>query len=515
MDLKALRNTILAILCLFLANGCTVIGTASPTPEPTIQIEISTPFFPPTYTPAPSATSDQRFQLYKAQGQTVTLWHPWTGVRGTALAQMVTAYNRENPHKIHVKLQAWGSADSLLAGLSSAQADGGDVPNLVVLAPEVIQGTISSPDGSLLDLRPYLYAAESDISSAIADEMPAGILLPVRAGERIYGLPAVTDSPILIYNRSWAKELGFQADPITPTDFKQQLCAAATSNNHSKDRSTRGTGGWLEDTSLMADLGWLSGYTDTLPFTSDGTEDFSSAAIEQTLAELKDLSATGCTWTGRNPIPLEYFTERKALMISLPASQVQSFWIATQAAQFTDNWAVLSYPSEQNTTSWTAFTSYYSILRSAPEQDLAAWLVLRWLTDPENETRLALSDGSLPVSQTGWKKVQSAGTLPVPLAGWMAGRDEPQASPYLKRWSLAGMVLSDGFKQVLQSNVTADQIPEITGNMQNFLEEMEKQQTEWQTITPSTSTPTVPVTPTPEGGAGGSSSSPIVATDAP
>jgi ABC-type glycerol-3-phosphate transport system substrate-binding protein len=523
-----------SIALLLVCSGCKVAGISGPTAvsSKTATVPVTPPTFPATYTPAPSPTPDMRFKVYKVRGQTVTLWHPWTGARGKALEQMVRDFNDTNEYGITLQLKAWGGMEELLAALNTQDAE---LPQIAVLAPEVIQQQAASGSG-ILDLQTYIHNEVSAISTNLLTDLPDGLTAPVEAGQAVYGLPARVDAPVLIYNQTWAQQLGFPYPPATWKEFRDQVCSAAQANNKSSDRSDRGTGGWLEDHTVLTGLGWVNTLGGALPFSSATADKLNTPALEKTFTDLKQLSLDGCSWQGRNPTPYEYFNQRKALVISLPADKVQAFKISMDTMKNTDAWLVLSYPQGDGLSKWTPGTGYYSILPSSVDADLSAWLAIRWLTESKQEIKLALSDGSLPASRTGWSAVQSAGTLPDSLVDWLATAGDPAIPPYLPEWNSAHEVFQDGFYQILQSSVTLDQVDGVLTGMDSFLSELEITPTEWTstpttavtedqttiptgvtttptaatitpTVVPSTSTPTVPATPTPAKAAGGLSSS--------
>lgn len=461
----------ISLLALACCAGCVVVPQSSvPSHTPTITPIITKPMFPATHTPAPSPTPDTRFELSKIKAQEVNFWHPWTGAKGKTLAQLVQEFNSSNEYGISVNLTAWGGMVDLQNGLNNTKED---LPNIVVLAPEKIQNQIETD--SFLDLVPYIQKDDSEINSGILTDLPENLVNPVKVGSQVFGLPASIDTPILIYNKTWGNELGFSEPPTTWEEFKNQLCTAAQTNNKSSDRRKRGTGGWLEDYSILVDLGWLQAQGGDLPFSTSATETLDNPQIEQAFTDLKDLSASGCSWQGRNPSPTTYFIERKALIISIPAGKVQAFKIGMETAKSKDEWSVLSFPEKSGEASWIPSVGYYSILPSDNNNiNLAAWLVLRWLTDSTTENRLSLSDGSLPASKTGWKSVQAAGTLPTQLSSWMALAGEPAVPPYFTTWNYAQEILQDGFHQIYQTDITTDEIPGIITNMDNLMEELER-----------------------------------------
>jgi ABC-type glycerol-3-phosphate transport system substrate-binding protein len=485
---KLLQN-IFALLLIFTCCSCN--GTASPAinsssiPTAGIQSTVKQTIpstsrpttipdpFPATYTPAPTPTMDTRFELLASHGKKVVLWHPWPGVRGTALSQMVQEFNKSNPNGLQIELKAWGGMNVLLNALANSSED---KPDLVVLPPETIQAQSASPH-PFMDIAPYISNSKNDIGSTILADVPNSLITPVKIDQQIYGLPAIVDTSVLIYNQTWAGELGFLAAPKTWNDLKDQVCAAARYNNTLKDRKIQGTGGWLVDYSLSTDLDWLFTLGGKVLFTAPDLGGFNNPEMVSTFSALKNLTANGCVWQGRNPSPDLYFNQRKALVISLPASKVQAFQISMQASNETDQWQVLSYPGNTASPGWVPDVDYFAILPSGNDQNLAAWEVVRWLISPEQEQRLALSDGSLPASKPVWASTQQAGTLPIPLSSWMESAGDPATPPFLQKWSYAQGIFQDGFYQIYQSDATIDQIPAILQSMDDTLSELEKHYT--------------------------------------
>jgi ABC-type glycerol-3-phosphate transport system substrate-binding protein len=291
----------------------------------------------------------------------------------------------------------------------------------------------------------------------------------------IKGLPAQVDTPVFIYNKTWGRLLGFDSPPSTPEQFKEQLCSAARYNNDLPDRKMRGTGGWLEDASHLVNTGWLSSFGSESPFSSESNSSLESDQIKSTLQYVKDLSGSGCSWQGKNPTPYEYFTDRMAFMISLPADKVQAFDISYKAAKGKDEWVVISVPQKNEEPAWVPQINYFTAIRSENNaENLAAWLVIRWLTSLETEKKLSLSDGSLPATSTNWQVVQSAGTLPGQLSAWMNSAGDAISPPYLPDWVFAREILQDGFYQTYLSTTTAEDIPGILKTMTEMLADLQE-----------------------------------------
>jgi len=65
---------------------------------------------------------------------------------------------------------------------------------------------------------------------------------------------------LLAYNTTWAKELGLNSLPVTPEEFKTQMCAANKSFLKDADLTNDGLGGWLINTDPVAMYSWLTAF---------------------------------------------------------------------------------------------------------------------------------------------------------------------------------------------------------------------------------------------------------------
>ena len=325
------------------------------------------------------------------------------------------------------------------------------LPDILVLPPEVIQSLSGKME--LLDLSPYVQSDIVEIASDLFPTIPSSLLAPVRTEKSLVGLPAQVDSPVLLYNRTWARELGFNDPPTSPAEFKDQVCSAARYNNSLSDRRLHGTGGWLEDDSNSVNLGWLLSVGKSLPFSTADKTQVDSKQVESALLYVKDISASGCSWKGKNPTPEEYFLDRKALVISMPADKIQAFDINVKTAKGKDEWMVLPYPHTAADLNWVPLVSYFVINPSdSNTENLASWMVLKWLSSLEMELKLSLSDGSLPASGANWQAVQQAGTMPSQLVNWMGSVADPVIPPNQPEWVFARDIIHDGFYQAYSNH---------------------------------------------------------------
>lgn len=471
MQMKNIIITMLAI-SIFL-SGCTnlpgmpsfqvsttpaITPTASSesvTPEPTAAIET-------TPTPEPVNIIDP----LPASKQKIMFWHPWVGKRAAVLSQMVLEYNLSNPQDITVELTGWGSEMELITNLDSNSQS---LPHLVALSPEYLgDGLIPA-----IDLSPFFNQPSDQLGWNDWQNISENLLMPVSSSNEVYGLPARIDAMVMVYNSTWAKELGFEKKPATWQDFEELSCAAARHNNKLSDRKYHGTGGWVIDNSPATLLTWLSQYGIALPDISENEDfKFNNAEIEKIFTRIRGISGGGCAWDARNPNWDIYFRDRYAIFISLPLSHLDEFQESLQAAKTKDEWDVISFPADTPNANWMPITEYYAVLPSSHGQELAAWLFIRWLMAPEQELRLAMSEGTLPANQLSRDAMLKVDLLPKQQRAWLAKMGEPVVIPSLPSWLQRKRILQDGFNQVIQATTSQDQINGILRNMDEFFEEL-------------------------------------------
>ena len=168
---------------------------------------------------------------------------------------LVSEFNASNPYGITVDSVYQGNYNELYESVQAAIA-AGDPPNLAVgYNYEILQWNAGG--GETVDLNTYVDDPGWGLSSQEQDDF-----YPLFWGQEVFdgarrGLPAQRFAQLIYYNLTWARELGFDAAPQTPQQFKRQACAAAAANNRDDDPENNGTGGWVTNTSPSAVLSWM------------------------------------------------------------------------------------------------------------------------------------------------------------------------------------------------------------------------------------------------------------------
>jgi len=277
---------------------------------------------------------------------------------------------------------------------------------------------------------------------------------------------------VLFYNQGWAESLGFNSPPVTPDDFKNQACAAAQANLKDLPWQNNGTGGWLVDTNALTLISWMQTFGGTLPLVENQPYQFNTSQARDSFTYLRQLFDKGCAWAGKEDLPYDYFASRQAIFFSGPLQDILPLADTMAQQKSADHWSILPFPSLTHKPVLVVSGPSYAILKSSPRQQLAAWLFIRWMIQPEHLASLVEADGSLPVRVSEldqlsafkqrypqWNLVQQW----IPVA---------QTTPPVSSWRQVKPILEDAGWQTFSSNFTVTQIPQTLVMLDETIQEV-------------------------------------------
>lgn len=374
------------------------------------------------------------------------------------MAEMVNRFNILNEYDIFVETRSFGSQVALSQAVDAALFAGEDIPQVVVAPPDAL----SWWGEAIVDLSPYLSSSEYGISEEDQSDYYPAVWLGDVVDDRRVGLPAIRSADMLFYNQAWADEMGYADAPHTPDEFREQACTATQSNTMDNQYDNNGTGGWIENTTGQTTLNWLLSFGyDALPVSETTDFSFSTTEADNAVSFLRGMIDSGCAWTARNPEPYTYFTNRQALFYSAPVEAIydQAHTNDHLSSQF--DWTVIPYPSENDLPVMVVYGTSFGILTGTPEQQLASWLFLRFIQDPNIQLLMLEVSHTLPLRQATLDLLQESGD-PNPIwetaVEWMP---EAQAAPAVSGWRVAQNLLSDAAWQSLTASVTLEGIPQV------------------------------------------------------
>jgi multiple sugar transport system substrate-binding protein len=476
MPIHTHRSLVPLLLALVMISACSQ-GTSTPASTqvlPTVTgTSGATPTIPSTTTPTigvdPAAL----------QGLNILVWDAFSGAAGSVFTDEVAQFNAANQWGIVVTQTGYGDYPTLFDAVNSAIKSGG-TPDLVVSLPEETLAWDAS--GSVLDLTPYLTDPAWGFGSGGAADFQNVFLSQDNLGGKQLGIPAQRSARFLFYNKTWAHELGFDNPPATADEFRQQACAANASFRKDADPQNDGYGGWIVDTDWQTIYSWMLAFGGGV-VDGAGSYGFKTDPNLAALQYLKGLYDDNCAWLAVDPTNpkdishgpyFDQFARRLALFVSGDLAEVSMAAEAMSREKNTDEWTLLPYPG----TSGSALVTYgpsFSVLKSSPGKELAAWLFTRWLQSPENQFKWVAATGIFPLTHAAENMV---GTLSSTTPQWQTAVTDlslVQGVPQLASWRKVRYLLQDGADVIFQTNIPLDKIPTTLTEMDSMAKELANQ----------------------------------------
>lgn len=355
--------------------------------------------------PAPTGSApDDPWASVDPSGQSIVFWHNHTRSRQKALEALVEEFNRTNPHRITVVQENQGRYEDIfhkMLGLLNTP----DVPDLVVAYQN--QAATYQLGGALVDITSLVNSPRWGLTATEQqDFFPAFFqqdLFPTFNNARL-GLAPNRSMEVLYYNRDWLQELGYEAPPATPEQFKTMACKAVT-KPFSKATVTGSMGYQLDlDASRLAS--WVFAFGGDVFDTRTGRYTYNSAATQQALTFLRDVHQAGCATvvTERGGDQSDFSVGR--LLFAISSSSGLPFYhdAVDKGARFT--WSVAALPHTTPTPVMNVYGASVSMPRTTPQRQLATWLFIKYYTSPAVQATWSMASNYFPVRRSAAANLQ-------------------------------------------------------------------------------------------------------------
>ncbi|MCJ7701623.1 MAG: extracellular solute-binding protein [Anaerolineales bacterium] len=400
------------------------------------------------------------------KGLSLRFWHPWTQENARAIQALVERFNQENAYGILVEATPYSGDlyQDLRTGIG-----GGSLPHVAAAANFQLQSW--DRDGNIIvDLGSYLDDPEWGLSaSEISDYVPFIWAQDVYQGKHL-GLPVYRTAALIFYNQSWAQELGFDSPPATPEAFKEQACAAAAASGVSVDHP--GVGGWIAANDPASLMSWVLAFEAEPLDQQVDVYEFNTPQAAAAFDFIKGLFKSGCAWVPEDPYPNAEFASRQGLFYSSSLGGLLDQEAAFEDEQNSDQWVVLPYPGPSGDGVINLYGPAYAILKATPAEQLAAWVFIHWLAQPENQVSLAEASGFLPTRHAGYDLL---GTSDGKHPRWSAAWDlvsYSRSEPVFGAWGVARWALGDAFEALINPDFTRQEIPLLLEDLDALLAEI-------------------------------------------
>ncbi len=437
----------------FLLLGALLLGACQPdAPGETPTAPLTVTAAPTVLAPTPTSLPESAIPVTPEalRGLFIEVWHPWQGAAGQALENQIVAFNAVNPWGIQARWRRFAGLSELQSTLRES-LKGSERPDVAVLLSE--QVAYWSGLQATVDLSSYFNDPVYGLSQAeIADFYPA-LWAQDAIGLQVWGMPAQRSARLLLYNRSWAAELGFVAPPSQAEAFREQACAAARALGN-------GRGGWYLDTHPMTALSWIYAFDGEI-VEGQGYR-FLQPANLSALVFLKTLFDDGCSWRSAEWEPIQAFSARQALFITVGMEDLPKVERAFALQGNRDAWEVIGFPGP---TSFVSYGTSYALFKTTDANQLAGWLFIRWMLRPDVQAAMVKSTGFFPVTRSARQQLADYAREHPAWDQAVERLEQARAAPFLASWEQVKWMLGDGFEEIFRRGLESGQIPTILAEL--------------------------------------------------
>ncbi|MCK4900543.1 MAG: extracellular solute-binding protein, partial [Anaerolineales bacterium] len=385
------KINLIRILAVLMIASFVLAACAQPTPEPTE----APPAEEATEAPDEPAAPEDAWADVDPSGQTVVYWHQHSRSREEALNAMVEEFNATNEWGITVEAEFQGGYgdifNKMLAVINTT-----DAPNLVV-AYQNQSATYQLGEG-MQDMTGMVNSPKWGLTEEEKKDFFKGFygqdVFTIFGNQRL-GFPPNRSMEVMYYNIEWLEELGYDAPPATPEEFKEMACKAVE-QPFSKATAEGSIGYELSiDASRFASWTFAQG-GDVFDY---GTSQYSynNDSAVAAMEFLQDLFNSGCA-----TIVVERYGDQtdfgagKQLFTVGSSSGLPFYQTAVdEGAQF--EWSVAPIPYTTDQPVQNIYGASVSIPNTTPEGELAAWLFIKYLTSPDQQAKWVRASNYFPV----------------------------------------------------------------------------------------------------------------------
>ncbi len=367
-------------------------------------------------------------------GQTVVYWHQHSRAREERLNELIVEFNENNPWGITVEGSNQGGYGDIyqkvIAGLTT-----GELPTLVVAYQNQALAYLSG--GGIVDMDIFVNDATWGLNEAeVADYIPGFFLQDYAPDGTRIGFPPNRSIEIMYYNVGALEEMGYDGPPTDWETFREMACAFTENGWSGYDGDAIGYS-IRTDASNVAALTYGFGADIWDPDT--GIFSYNNESTAAALGFMQELYNDGCA-----NLIAERFADQndyaagKNLFYMGSSSGLPFIQAAIAESENPIEWGVAYIPYSE-VPAVDIYGASVSILQGpniTVEQQLAAWLFVRWFTEAEQQGRWAEASNYFPVRISTTAELDSifaeipqyAGAWELLLGG--EGRTEPAVGGY-------------------------------------------------------------------------------------
>lgn len=346
-----------------------------------------------------SAQNMVDYETVDPSGQTVTFWHQHTREREEALNKLVADFNASNEYGITVVAEFQGGYGDIFQKMLPVLGTA-DSPNLVV-AYQNQAATYQLADG-MLDLTPLVDSSMWGISAEDKADFFQGFynadVFPTFNNQRL-GFPPNRSAEVLYYNADWLAELGYDAPPSTPEEFKEMACAA--SQTPFSAATSEGSIGYELSVDASRFASWTFAFGGDIFDYETGRFSLDSAAATEAMTFLQGMFDEGCAAVVTEAYGDQTDFGAGRTLFAVGSSSGLPFYQSAIDEGAGHSWSVAAIPHTTAEPVMNIYGASVSIPSGhTPEQDLATWLFIKYYTSPDIQADWAVASQYFPVRQS-------------------------------------------------------------------------------------------------------------------
>jgi multiple sugar transport system substrate-binding protein len=327
----------------------------------------------------------------------VTLWYHYTNSREELMLNLIDEFNRTNEWGITVQGESQDSYTSLHEKIIAGIPDG-RLPSISVAYQD--QAADYAAQGVLAALDSYVESQNwGHTQEALDGFFPSSLdadYLPQFDGR--YGWPFYRSTEVMYYNEDWLTELGYTGPPETWDEFNEMACAAAE-QPFSGATGEGASYGYVHATNASQFAALVFSRGGTMINDKGTSYVFNGPEGLEALTSLGDLIDRGCAagQVERNGDRNTFGAGRSLFTLGASSSLPHYRQAVEDGAGFT--WSVNPLPHTTTEPRMNVHGASHSIFVSTPEEQLAAWLFIKWLSEPEQQAAWAAGSGYFATHQ--------------------------------------------------------------------------------------------------------------------
>jgi multiple sugar transport system substrate-binding protein len=329
-------------------------------------------------------------------GQTITYWYQHTGANGTAMAKMIDDFNATNEWKITVKGEYAGSYNDIYNKMVAAIA-AKSPPELVVAYQN--QSATYEVNNAVVDMNAYVQDSKWGIGKDLPDYIAGFINQDVSAqfGGMRLGFPPNRSIEVMYVNTDMLAAAGITAPPRTWDEF--------TADSVKVTNKDKGTYGYALDNldashvyAFLISRGGDFARPDGKGYT------LNTPQMKATMLYMRSLITQGIA----RKIPKKYDDQNDfgngLAAFTTGSTSGLTFYDAAVKSNKNGPFAWVIAPIPQLTTVGTPAINLYgasvSIMKTTPAKQLAAWLFIKWFSDPKQQAQWTRVSYYFPVRKS-------------------------------------------------------------------------------------------------------------------